>query len=209
MSLSEEIKLYLPQYLSEESTKELLKELEDFPTDGTKQTIYTNALKEENAIFQGDGIKDVSVVNLPSNNVVKAPVMILSNTCDISLDNKRPYFIPRICYAPILNLGKYIMSLTKNGIQKDRIESHIEQIKKQYITSILYLPKGGELNYDGIVFLDRLNNIVNSEISRKDLKKNRLFTLSNYGIYLFLLKLSIHFSRIQEKIDRNSGIIIS
>jgi hypothetical protein len=32
-----------------------------------------------------------------------------------------------------------------------------------------------------------------------------LFTLSNFGFYLYLLKLSIHFTRIQEKIDRSTG----
>lgn len=208
MSFADEIKLYLPRYLSEDSTKELLKELEVFPTDGTKQTIYTTALKGENTLFQGDGVKNIRVINLPSSEIGKAPVMILSNTCDIALDNKRDYAIPRICYAPILNLEKYRVTLQKKKIAEVRINSHIEKIKRQQITSILYLPQGGNLQYEGIVFLDRLNNISNEDIDRDDLQNSRLFTLSNYGLYLFLLKLSIHFSRIQEKIDRNKGVII-
>ncbi len=209
MSFTEdEIKLYLPRYLSEASTKELLKELEAFPTNGTKQTIYTTALKGENTLFQGDGVKDICVINLPSKEIGKAPVMILSNTCDIALGNKRDYIAPRICYAPILNLEKYRITLQKKKITEERINSHIEKIKQQQITSILYLPQGGDLQYEGIVFLDRLNNISNEEINRDDLQKNRLFTLSDYGLYLFLLKLSIHFSRIQEKIDRHQGVII-
>lgn len=208
MSLKDDIKLYLPKYLSEDSTKELLKELEAFPVNGTKQTIYTIALKKENILFQGDGVKDICVINLPSKEIRKVPVMILSNTCDVSLDNKRNFFDPRICYAPILNLEKYKTALQKKDFSEERIDSHIEKIKKQQITSILYLPQGGDLQYEGIVFLDRLNNISNEEINRDNLQKNRLFTLSNYGLYLFLLKLSIHFSRIQERIDRNLGMII-
>jgi len=67
------------------------------------------------------------------------------------------------------------------------------------------LPKGAGLQEESIVFLDRINNISNKVIKSEELQTRRIFTLSDYGFYLFLLKISIHFSRIQEKVDRNKG----
>ena len=56
---------------------------------------------------------------------------------------------------------------------------------------------------ESIVFLDRIVNYPTSSLKLEDLKMNRIFTLGNYGFYLFLLKLSIHYTRIADKIDRN------
>lgn len=57
-----DISLYLPKYLSVESTKELLKELDSFP-DNIDKRFYSNL--EDEIIYQGDGIKDLLVVKLP------------------------------------------------------------------------------------------------------------------------------------------------
>lgn len=91
-------------------------------------------------------------------------------------------------------------------LSSNELNSHINSLKKQLVTQILYLPKGYGLKYDGIVFLDRINNISHRDIDRLKLNEKRLFTLSDYGLYLFLLKLSIHFTRIQEKVDRYKGL---
>ncbi len=42
MDTIEDIKLYLPQYLSSSEKDVLIKELRKFPTNGTKDTIYTS-----------------------------------------------------------------------------------------------------------------------------------------------------------------------
>ena len=61
------------------------------------------------------------------------------------------------------------------------------------------------MDYEGIVFfffffsLPLTSEIVASKCADK------LFTLSNFGLYLFLLKMSIHFTRIQERINRTTG----
>ena len=46
----------------------------------------------------------------------------------------------------------------------------------------------------------------NTLIERDKINYNRIFTLSDYGAYLFLLKLSIHFTRVQDKVERKSII---
>lgn len=198
---------YLPKYLSAESFKTIKKELESFPTDGTKSTIYTSLLKEAKMLFQGDGIAKLPYFDAQSRRVLDdKPGIIISNTCDMSIENERLESI-NICFAPLLRLEKYKKRLlTKHGSEK--VEEHIKLIKKQTITHILYLPMGGSLEYEAIILLDKICNVDNSFINRNTLIHNRLFSLSDFGNYLFLLKMSIHFTRIRERVDRNAGMIL-
>ena len=199
----EDFKLYLPKFLSAESEKELFNSLKDFPKN-IDSRIYTNYLSNSDIIYQGDGISDMLFVNLPNPEIKPIPSMILSNTCDIDLVNVRN-FPSQVVYAPIFNISKYQEALYKNSIKtKEQIDSHINSIKNQEITQVFYLPKvEGEID-DSIVFFDRVCNFPNKLISRENLKEKRLFTLSDYGSYLFILKLSIHFTRIQDKVERKS-----
>ncbi len=197
-----DINLYLPKYLSSESYTDLINCLKDFP-DNIVNRIYIYYNKED-FIYQGDGINNFIIVDVDDSFKIKSnkgKVIILSNTCDISLENKR-YFPTKILYAPILSLSKYIKTLKNNNLNNEIIENHIKSIKSQHITQIFYLPKSGCLEDDGIVFLDRINNCSIKGVNKDFIKKERIFTLSNYGFYLFLFKLSIHFTRMMENIDR-------
>jgi hypothetical protein len=199
----ENFKLYLPKFLSAESDKELFNGLKDFPNN-IDTRIYTNFLSDTDIIYQGDGINDMLFVNLPNPDIKPVPSMILSNTCDIELSNVRN-FPSQVVYAPIFNLIKYQDVLYKNSERtKQQIDSHIQAVKNQEITQIFYLPKVENKIDDSIVFFDRVCNFPNKLISRVNLKEKRLFTLSDYGAYLFILKLSIHFTRIQDKVERKS-----
>jgi hypothetical protein len=199
----DDFKLYLPKFLSSESDKELFDSIKDFPNN-IDSRIYTNYLSDSEFIYQGDGICDMLFVNLPDPKIKTVPSMVLSNTCDIDLNNVRN-FPSQVVYAPIINLGKYQDALYQNSNKKkEQIDSHIQSIKKQEITQIFYLPGVDGKIDESIVFFDRVCNYPNKLISRENLKDRRLFTLSDYGAYLFLLKLSIHFTRIQDKVERKS-----
>lgn len=210
----DEIKLYLPKFLSSESEKELFECLKDFPKN-LDQRFYTSALKDSTNIFQGDGMKNMLVVNLPStsfkdvnsSSFKEVNSVIFSNTCDVASSNTR-YFSSRIVYAPIFNLQKYKQSLVdKSSKDQGEIDAHINSIKQQKVTQIFYLPKINNVIDDSIIFLDRVNNCSQNIIKTKEIKDDRLFTLSDYGAYLFVFKLSIHFSRIKDNVDRVAGII--
>ena len=143
---------------------------------------------------------------VPSKEIKPAPTIILSNTCDIDLQNERN-FPSQIVYAPIFNLDKYKHSLYNNSKkEKVQIDAHLTSIRKQEITQIFFLPKlDGKLE-ESIVFLDRVNNFPNKLVDRTTIPEQRIFTLSDYGAYMFLLKLSIHFTRIKDKVERKSLI---
>lgn len=204
MEIVNDIKLYLPQYLSANEQRRLREELAEFPMDGTKGTIYTNFLKDAVYLLQGDGIDSMPYISFPNMEKKEVPVVLLSNTCDMSVSNKRMN-LSRIMYAPIINFAKYEERL-KQQFPREKVENHLKDIREQHISQILFLPQGGKLAYDGIVFFDRAISLPLSEELVNDMCKRKLFTFSNLGFYLFLLKLSIHFTRIQEKIDRSTGI---
>ena len=200
----EEIKLYLPKYLSPESEKDLFDQLKTFP-DNIDTRLYTRYVNDDNVIYQGDGLDGMLFVNLPDSHIAKVPSVILSNSCDIHPDNVR-YLSPSIIYSPILNLGKYEARLIEKGIEKSRVTNHIDMIRKQKITSIFYLPRGGSLDSESMVSLDSINTCDINYIDKDKIKSMKIFTLSNYGHYLFLFKLSIHFTRVTEGFDRDRMI---
>ena len=202
-NLDEEIKKYLPQYLSEIELNNLRKELENFPTDGTKDTVYTIALANADYLLQGDGVANLDYINFPDVVIKPIDVILLSNTCDMSIENKRMNTC-RIMYAPILKFDIYARKL-RESFPSQRVDNHLRDIKAQQISQAMFLPKGGKMDYDGIVFFDRAISIPLSEETMQSMCDNKLFTLSNFGLYLLLLKLSIHFTRIQERIDRTTG----
>lgn len=203
MDLDDEIKKYLPQYLSDAELNHLKDELAKFPTDGTKDTIYTMALNGADFLLQGDGIGKMPYLNFPNVDVRSLNAILLSNTCDMSTENKRMNPC-RIMYAPILNFEKYADKL-RESFPEQRVTNHLKDVKAQLISQMLYLPKGGKMDYDGIVFFDRAISLPLTEDIVKNMCGNKLFTLSNFGLYLFLFKLSVHFTRIQERIDRTTG----
>jgi hypothetical protein len=126
----------------------------------------------------------------------------LTNTCDIDVNNERlnPSYI---CYSPLILLDKYEQLLLKNLPKREKIiAEHINTIKKQKVTQIFYLPKGGFLEGDSIIIFNRVSSCLSESVQRDSVKQRKLFTLSNYGFYSFLFKLSLNFTRMGENVDR-------
>jgi len=200
----EEIQKFLPTFLSQGSEQAFLDEVKAFLRAQSKP-FYTNALAHEDLIFQGDGLESLLLIKLPDPTIKPGRGMVLSNTCDLDMSNRR-LFPSSICYAPILSYEKYI-ELIRSRYSAERVNEHEQKIKAQLITQLFFLPRGGRLAGEGLVFLDRIISVSNDAVKRDDLKQSRLFTLSDFGAWLLALKLSIHFSRIRDKVDRISGVI--
>ncbi|KAF0249421.1 MAG: hypothetical protein FD167_1177 [bacterium] len=210
MNRFEDIKIYLPKYLSLESQQKLFSDLEQFSNNIISKNFYASDLYQENSVFQGDGLSNLFIIDIQNNNkhislpsikIAPGPVMILSNTCDIDPNNQR--FIPmRVVYCPIIKLSRYVKVLRKRNTSNEKIDSHLESMRKQEVTSIFYLPESNGLKEECMVLLDRINSCDLSFIDLNKLQDTRLFSLNNYGFYVFLFKLSIHISRVREGVDR-------
>jgi hypothetical protein len=202
MSMLDDAQRFLPRHLTEEETSKLLEDIRNYPGNLDKRLYMTPVADDENVILQGDGIGELLVINLPAPDVRAVPAMVLSNTCDADLSNKRA-FPTALCYAPIFSLDKYLAGLRERKVKsEDYIVGHEKDIRRQALTQIFFLPKSGGLKGDSIVFLDRINSCQNRAVDRTNLSQNRLFSLSNYGHWLLLLKVAIHFSRLTDKTAR-------
>ncbi len=199
----EDFKKYLPRYLSSLSSKELFDNLKDFPENINKRFYTDEILLEEEIIYQGDGIKDLPFIVFPNTRTENLKALILTNTCDNDMNNERRNQ-SYICYSPLISLKNYEESLLKKSSEnKESIRGHIDCIKRQEVTQIFYLPKGGFLENDSIVMFSLISSCLSKSIARDSIKQRRVFSLSNYGFYLLLFKLSVHFSRMGENIDRS------
>ena len=199
MNVKETIRQFLPKYLSPEEEDKLVVCINEFPAN-INTRFYTTYLKDEQTIFQGDGIISLPIVDLPNSEIKNVSCLILSNTCDTDEHNDR-LFPSRLNYSQIIPLSKYIAALNILNLDSKRIQNHLKAIKNQGITQIFYLPPTTNFA-ESIVFLDRINNCDNILIDRTTLKETRIFTLSNLGFYLLLLKMSVSFTRIAEKVNR-------
>lgn len=199
MTFFEDIKKYLPQYLSDSDARQLFSSLKDFPNN-IDSRFYSNYVLDDNILYQGDCLKDIPTFNLPDTQSKMSQSMAISNTCDMDLSNKR-LWNTRILFSQIILLERLVKGLYQK-FPEDKVSNYISSLKKQQITNAFYLPKSNNLD-EAVVFFDYTNSFDIHFINRDSLKEKRLVSLSNYGFYILLIKLSIHFTRVQEKVQRN------
>ena len=197
----EDIKKYLPKFLSPASDAQLYEGIDQFVSNGSFSSLYWSTL--EPRLFQGDGLRGLLFSNFPSLEIKTALGMVVSNTCDVSLENTRQ-IPPPMCYALTVKLNSYIHLLKSHmppeEKREEKIESHLRAIKTQRITNIFFLPKEDQLEEDCLVFFDRISHCDAKSVP--DIADKRFFSLNNFGFYLFLVKLSIHFTRVKDGVDR-------
>ena len=193
----EEARRFLPKYLNPDQTKDLYEGLKSFP-EGFEYYLPSGSFAEN--FLQGDGWRGFTALNFETLEK-KHPVsgLIISNSCDIDPANRRDH-PPNVLFAPLIRLSKYEELLAHGGQTPEQIASKVADIKRQHVTSIFFFPGiEGAIN-DSLILLD--------DIHRQPLKsfqtaeKSKLFTLSQQGFYLFLMKISIHFCRFNEGIPR-------
>ncbi len=192
------LQVFLPQYLSETDQKKLVQEIRNY-TENPKYSNFFLGNQRFNGLLQGDGI---AAGSLPISDATSrtfrddVPGVLLTNTCDMSLDNPRSTSL-NLSYAPVFDLQKYQKVLAhKKG--QDYAKRTCDDIRQQIFTSYFYLPANSGLGYEGFVHLDKTSNCLNSATRSGETIAKRRFSLNQFGHYLFLFKLSIHFTRIRE-----------
>lgn len=198
---SESFKDQIPYYLTQGQKDGLLKELKAFINNSTIKTNYfSNDFQDK--ILQGDGWGKLQIRNFYTGDKISILGIILSNSCDVAPDNERDLPTTGITFASLIPLSSYMTLLKKEKIDDIEIEKKIDSIKKQRVTSIFFLPAGGYLQEDHIALFDDIYTMP-SNVFNQENKKSKAFTLSMFGFYLFVFKLSIHFCRFQENVARN------
>jgi hypothetical protein len=205
MALSDEaFKVQIPYYLvSPPEQKAFLKELEALKNGASKG--YYIGLKNDpyvGELLQGDCWSGLQIYSFNSGAKQAVKGIVLSNSCDVSADNSR-VFPPKVVFAPVVKLALLEQRFNAAGLAKNQIDAKVRAIKAQEVTSLFYLPAGASLSEDYAVLLDDVHSMP-SNVFNADTSRTKLFTLSMAGFYMFVFKLSIHFCRLHENVDRRS-----
>lgn len=190
-----DIQQQLPDYLTKGTHEAVVECLRDYEN----KNLFTQ--KHKNELLQGDGWRGFTIINFNNGNRGSILGIVVSNSCDVDINNKRD--IPsKITFAPLVKLSEYGKLLKSiGGLSDDKIVSKFNSIRSQHVSSIFYLPQGQLLDDEYIALLDDLHCMPLASFSTSG-SRSKMFTLSQTGFYLFILKLSVHFCRFQEGLDR-------
>jgi hypothetical protein len=211
MAFADNFDLILPNYLINEDKTRLRDALKQFTINNKgKEINYSDFYKSYGHAYfmQSDLVKEIRMSLWNDDEAVFEKVysdaIIISNTCDISFENKHNLNSKQCLFAPLIDFNEYVNDLASSGYEKDKLEQFIQTVKAQLVTNLFYLPMFHQKSKEYIVFLDNIFwfpvNELNSYIGNID--ENRISSLSHFGHYLFILKLSYHLCRLPEQCDR-------
>jgi hypothetical protein len=195
-SLLDQVRLHLPQYLSGDTARELAEQLEKFPN---VSPFYVTTFSRLPEMLQGDGWRGFVAINFDTLEKKEVTGLVVSNSCSISPDNERAVPV-NIVFAPILRLASYQERLrTETGWDTEKIDAVCDSIRRQTTYSVFHLPELDGLP-ESMVFFHDLHAHPAEDFLAKS--RTRLFALTDVAFYAFLLKLSIYFTRMQERVER-------
>lgn len=191
MDLSvESLSQYIPYYLTQPQKEGLVKALQEFPSCN-----YYSSLQHE-GILQGDVWTGLQLFNFDTGERQGKRGIVISNSCDIDSKNIRVAPVSLV-FAPMLKISAYQSFLQRNSVSKEKIENQLREIRRQALTSVFYLPPGRGMDEEHLVFLDSLHSIPVKYFEKNEEPK-KVFSLSQVGFYIFVMKLSMHFCRMHE-----------
>ncbi|MCZ8271736.1 MAG: hypothetical protein O9306_14510 [Beijerinckiaceae bacterium] len=198
----DEFRNQLPAYLSAADQEKLFGELKRI-VSGEDISYYLSDYQNEfiNDMLQGDGWRGFRFFDFATDSWRTIRGIIISNSCDIDPSNPRDT-PSRVSFVPIVRLSNYINILREAGVSTTKIDAKVASIRSQKTTNVFFLPKHSPLDDEYIARLDEICSM--PVLLYKKSTDKKIFTLSNTGFYMFVLKLSIHFCRLQEKINRSS-----
>jgi len=191
----EQVRLFLPKYLSPSRQTDLWNELRSFPNN---RSIYSTR-DTEHDILQGDGWRGFIAIDFHSLARKIVSGLVLSNSCDISADHRLP-LVTNIAFVPVIRLDRYDELLKAAGQTEQQRHSVSETMRRQEVTSLMHLPPIHDVMLESVALFTDVRSHPTDDFRAGE--RSLLFRLSDFGFYLFLFKLSIHFTRMLEGVER-------
>lgn len=190
--------IHFPPYLTPGDRHQLYEELKQFPKSFDYYWPTT-----DNVILQGDGLPGFLYIYSASAGIEQKSVtgIVISNSCDIVPADDLAED-QNVLFAPIAPIDRYVERYRAMGKTQEQVESFTDTIRKQMVTTLFYLPSYRDRLPESIVPLDDIRPEPVRYLYKN--KGDRIFSLSQYGFWIFLIKLSIHFTRMQEGVRRFS-----
>lgn len=194
----EDLRTGLPAYLTAADQAALAKGLRDFMQSQRLHGFY-HATRDPEPL-QGDVWGRIDVFNFETGERKRVRAMLVSNSCDMSAGNVR-YLPPKLTVATVVPLAAYEQLLLTNGLTQQRVADHLQHVRSQTVTQLFYLPPGGAMQTEHVALLQDLHSLPVEAMAAQP-PKPRLTSLSQFAFYLLLFKLSVHFCRFLEGVDR-------
>jgi hypothetical protein len=160
--------------------------------------------------YQGDIVDKLNVVYYEMENDTQEigvlediPCMLLSHTCDMDFEGKTRG--KHVSVAPVFAFDEFAKNRPQ-GYSTKGWQSFLEDLKANRITDILYIPEKKPLEASIILF-DRIfsfNPLVLRDRADRN-KTKRILSLSQIGFYFFLIKLTYHFARYEDRTEIRRG----
>lgn len=200
----ESLQQQIPYYLTAEDRQVLVHELRTISKGGAADYFlspFRDCFKAD--MLQGDGWRGFQLFNFDTGERRSVQGLVMSNSCDV--DPVNPRDVPaRVIFAPLFKLADYEELLRASGIDKRKVDEKIASIRAQKTTNLFFLPAGGPLAEDNVVRLDHTHSMpVTAHVGAPD--REKVFTLNNTGFYMLVFKLSVHFCRLHEKVNRKNA----
>lgn len=200
----------LPSYLTDTAKGRIQDALGQFSEDNSNTIDYTGfySYEKQALLIQSDVVHSIPGIDWDTNTKQFIsgfiPAILISNSCDVSLENERSLNNKEALFAPIVPVKDYVELGNRKGYSNSQLDSFYTTLKKQAYTNLLYLPQNEINSQEYIVRLDKINWVPQTELMEiiHDLENKRFISLSDWGYYLFITKLSIHLCRVPEEIER-------
>lgn len=162
---------------------------------------YLDAFKAD--MLQGDGWRAFQLFMFETGARRSVQGVVISNFCDVDPGNHRD--VPaRVIFAPLVKLSAYEAALRGSGIEQAKVDEKLAAIRAQKTSNMFFLPAGGPTVEDHVIRLDDAHSMPVAAHNIAAEHREKLFTLSNTGFYMLVLKLSVHFCRLHEKVNRKN-----
>ncbi len=194
----------IPHYLTADPKQKILLSELNALNEGANKGYITprNADANFDSMLQGDAWRAFQLFSFKTGKLNSIRGIVLSNSCDVAAENERT-LPPNITFAPIVRLSRLKSRFEERGLSNEQISQKLLAIRSQATTNIFYLPAEAPLEEEHVALLDDVHSMP-VELHGKTGEK--IFTLSMAGFYLLLFKLSVHFCRMHEGIDRSSKV---
>jgi len=208
-----DIEKYLPAYLSNISKNYLGNYIKNnFPRSSDPNYVYSNSLKDR--FYQGDVIFELinPILNIEEGKfeIEYRDGILFSNSCNAEKENSRLIELS-LNFAQIIPLKELLEFLRNKNFSEERISNFERDVKSNSFNYFFYLPElsenGKVVIEESLVRFDRIITIPMKFFYEKYSKSykpegDKIISLSQYGFWFFLFKISFYFSRMNEDIER-------
>lgn len=194
----EEASRYLPPSLAAADLRDLYKDLKKL--DEGLRYYSPHAF---DFYLQGDAFASVPFLIVKSESIGEksTTAILLSNTCDVSDDNSHME-PPFVTVAPIIRVSRWRSGLLNLGVKENAIEEKLKAARAHKISSLFLLAQGQGIDEESLVLFQQIQSM---PIQRFNVASpTRLATLSQAAHWVLTVKLSIHFCRLQEGVNRQA-----